>query len=94
MSIKVTIEHGDGQFRRVLDIGRIADAEDVGQLRLDARHVYEVVISGGAESDRATFTHRYGDPLQVLFVEAVAALEPVVGRANRGMFDGLTGARR
>lgn len=85
MSVKITIEHGNQNFRRTLEIHRVETDEEGGFY--DARHLYRATLSGGIDTDIAEFRHRYGDPLQALFVEAVAALEMGHGRSNRPLFD-------
>lgn len=70
MSVRVTIEHGDGNFRRQLTIHR---TETRGE-GYDARHLYEVTQWGGRRAATTNFEHRYGDPLSVLVTEALAAI--------------------
>lgn len=72
MSIKVTIEHGGGQFKQELLIHRVETNGD----DFDARHTYEVEQRGGRRWIATRFTHRYGDPLSVLVAEALDALRP------------------
>jgi hypothetical protein len=85
VSVTVTIAHGKGAFARVIQIGRIETAEPPeGGDMWDALHTYEAVLIGGVPTTRATFTHRYGDPLHVLFAEAVVALEPVAAETHIG----------
>lgn len=77
MSIRVTIEHPSGAFKRVLEISRVdgsprPDRVDPATAEAAANRVedYEVKSLRGA----ATFRHRYGDDLLTLVSEAIDAL--------------------
>lgn len=95
MSVTITIAHGGGSFARVIQVGRIETAEPpAGGDQWDAEHLYEAQLIGAAPTVRATFRHRYGDPLHVLFAEAVAALEPVARTSHVGSLIYSTGYER
>ena len=75
MGIKITIEHDGGGFLRCIEINRVADDADHSKHQWDCEHTYEATIRGRRNHcGNVEFKHRYGDPLHVLFAEAVAAL--------------------
>jgi hypothetical protein len=83
MSATVTIEIG-GQTVRTLKISRLTVIEP----RTNDRHddywdevsEYEVLIFSGRPTERAVFTHRYGDAEIILVAEAIEALKGVLSQ--------------
>jgi len=76
MSVKITIEnHPNGNYRREILVSRIANGPNPAPDAYDNVHTYEAVLTGGGDSGRATFQHRYGDQLPTLMAEAAAALD-------------------
>lgn len=86
MSVTVKIEHDEGTFRREFRISRAGDDPIARPSSFDARHTYLIEQTGGARRPRATFIHRYGDPLAELLARGLAAIgeQP---EADRQMFD-------
>lgn len=79
MSVKITIEHPSGAFRRILEVSRVSEKPNFNRLNREADDVDEYYVKvlnspEGQPRETATFPHRYGDDLITLTMEALEAL--------------------
>lgn len=82
MSIKVTIEHPSGAFKRVLEISRVDGSPrperanpETAEAAASRVEEYTVLLANDWRNvGRGVFSHRYGDDLLTLVHEAIDAL--------------------